>query len=45
MRLDLTAAGGIEDAAEYRHALTAKMNPAQVAEAQKLAREWKPDQK
>jgi len=29
----------------YRHALTAKMTPAQVAEAQRLAREWKPDQK
>jgi TPR repeat protein len=42
MWLDLAAAGGIEDAAEYRHALTAKMTSAQVAEAQRLAREWKP---
>jgi uncharacterized protein len=42
MWLDLAAAGGIEDAAEYRHALTAKMTPAQVSEAQRLAREWKP---
>jgi TPR repeat protein len=33
MWLDLAAAGGIEDAAEYRHALTAKMTPAQVSEA------------
>jgi TPR repeat protein len=45
MWLSLAAAGGIEDAAEYRHALTAKMTPTQVAEAQRLAREWKPDQK
>jgi len=28
--------------AEYRDRVTAKMTPAQIAEAQKLAREWKP---
>jgi uncharacterized protein len=42
MWLDLAAAAGIEDAAEYRHALTARMTPAQVSEAQRLARKWKP---
>jgi uncharacterized protein len=42
MWLDLAASAGIEDAAEYRHALTAKMTPAQVSEAQRLARKWKP---
>jgi uncharacterized protein len=26
----------------YRDTLAAKMTPAQIAEAQKLAREWKP---
>jgi uncharacterized protein len=45
MWLDLAAAAGIEDAAEYRHALTAKMTPAQISEAQRLARKWKPGQK
>jgi uncharacterized protein len=45
MWLNLAAAGGIEDATEYRHALTAKMTLAQVAEAQRRAREWKPGQK
>ena len=28
--------------AEYRDIIAAKMTPAQIAEAQKLAREWKP---
>jgi len=45
MWLNFAAASGIEDAAEYRHALTAKMTPAQIAEAQRLAREWKLGQK
>jgi len=31
----------VSDAAEYRQALTTKMTPAQVAEARRLAREWK----
>ena len=39
MWLSLAAARGIEDAAKYRDALTAKMTPAQVAEAQRLARD------
>jgi uncharacterized protein len=42
MWLNLAAAGGTKDAAEGRERVTAKMTPAQVAEAQKLAREWKP---
>jgi TPR repeat protein len=41
MWLSLATAGGIEDAAKYRDALAAKMTPAQIAEGQKLAREWK----
>jgi TPR repeat protein len=45
MWLSLAAAGGIEDAAKYRDALTTKMIPAQVAEAQRLARDWRPGQK
>jgi uncharacterized protein len=45
MWLNLAVGGGIEDAAEYRHALTAKLTPAQVAEAQRLARERKSGQK
>jgi len=45
MWLNLGAAGGNEEAANYRDALTAKMAPTQIAEAQKLAREWKPAQK
>jgi len=31
----------VSDAAEYRQALTTKMTSAQVAEARRLAREWK----
>jgi hypothetical protein len=27
---------------EHRHSVAKKMTPAQIAEAQKLAREWKP---
>ena len=30
------------DAANHRDLMTSKMTPAQIAEAQKLAREWKP---
>jgi hypothetical protein len=36
------AAGIIKSAAEDRDMVAAKMTPAQIAEAQKLAREWKP---
>jgi TPR repeat protein len=45
MWLSLVAAGGIEDAVRYRDALAAKMTPVQIAEAQKLAGEWKLGQK
>jgi TPR repeat protein len=31
-----------EIAVKYRDRIAAKMTPAQIAEAQKLAREWKP---
>jgi uncharacterized protein len=39
---NLAAAGGNKDAAKSRDAVAAMMTPAQIAEAQKLAREWKP---
>jgi TPR repeat protein len=39
---NLAAANGHGKAAEYRDALAKRMTPAQIAEAQKLAREWKP---
>jgi uncharacterized protein len=39
---NLSAAGGNEEAAKNRDIVAAKMTPAQIAEAQKLAREWKP---
>jgi uncharacterized protein len=42
MWLNLAAASGIPKAAEGREKLEATMTPAQIAEAQKLAREWKP---
>jgi hypothetical protein len=45
MWLDLGAAGGNKRAAELRDALATHMTPAQIAEAQKLAREWKSNQK
>jgi uncharacterized protein len=41
MWFNLAAASGDKEAAEVRDMLAAKMTPAQVAEAQKLAREWK----
>jgi uncharacterized protein len=40
--LNLAAVGGREDAANTRDSIAAKMTPAQIAEAQKLAREWRP---
>ena len=43
--LNLAAASGIECAARISACLTAKMTPAQIAEAQRLAREWKLGQK
>ena len=40
--LNLAAAQGNEDAKTAREALGRMMTPAQIAEAQKLSREWKP---
>ena len=42
MWFDLAAAQGTKGAAEWRELIAARMTPAQIAEAQKLAREWKP---
>jgi TPR repeat protein len=42
MWLNLAAAGGQRDAADERDELEKRMTPAQIAEAEKLAREWKP---
>ena len=42
---NLSAAQGEPRAAEARDALTKQMTPAQIAEAQRLAREWKPKDK
>ena len=39
---NLAGVGGDKIAAENRDSIAAKMTPAQIAEAQKLAREWKP---
>ena len=41
----LAAAQGIEQARKERDTLAERMTPAQVAEAQRLAREWKPKKK
>ena len=40
----LSAAQGREGAATFRDLIARRMTPAQIAEAQKLAREWKPTQ-
>jgi TPR repeat protein len=42
MWFNLAAAQGFKDAFSARDKLAAKMTPAQIAEAQRLAREWKP---
>ena len=42
MWFNLAAAKGHADAIKNRDIAAAKMTPAQIAEAQKLAREWKP---
>ena len=42
MCFNLAAASGFPDAEKTRGSVAARMTPAQVAEAQKLAREWKP---
>ena len=39
---NLAAADGVNLAIEYRNLVAEKMTPARIAEAQKLAREWKP---
>src|SRR5579871_2086172 len=40
--LNLAAAQGYTDAMSYRDRVAATMTPGQIAEAQRLAREWKP---
>ena len=45
MWYNLSAAQGQKDAGKYRDLLAEKMNTAQIAEAQRLAREWKPKRK
>jgi uncharacterized protein len=40
--LNLAAVNGNKDAVKGRDIIAAQMTPAQIAEAQKLAREWKP---
>jgi TPR repeat protein len=42
MWFNLAAAGGDKAWARHRDIVASKMTPAQIAEAQKLAREWKP---
>jgi TPR repeat protein len=42
MWFNLSAAQGEQDAAEDRDKVAQRMTSAQIAEAQKLAREWKP---
>ena len=41
MRFDLSAAQGDRDAAIKRDTAAARMTPAQIGEAQKMAREWR----
>ena len=42
MWFNLSAGQGREGAAAFRDLIARRMTPAQIAEAQKLAREWKP---
>jgi TPR repeat protein len=42
MWLNLSGARGYEPAKEIRDAIAKKMTPTQIADAQKLAREWRP---
>ena len=39
---NLASAGGNEIGREFRDSIAAKMTPAQIAQAQQLARDWKP---
>ncbi|MET0873765.1 MAG: hypothetical protein ABWX81_03080 [Pseudolabrys sp.] len=43
MWFNLSAAQGKEGAAAFRDLIARRMTPAQIAEAQRLAREWKPN--
>lgn len=43
MWLNLSAAQGREGAAAFRDLIARRMTPAQIEEAQKLTREWKPN--
>lgn len=43
MWFNLSAAQGREGAAAFRDLIARRMTPAQIAEAQRLAREWKPN--
>ncbi|MGB7278846.1 MAG: hypothetical protein WBD15_13995 [Pseudolabrys sp.] len=43
MWFNLSAAQGREGAAAFRDLIARRMTPAQTAEAQRLAREWKPN--
>ena len=43
MWFNLAAAGGNDAGASNRDNISTKMTPAQIAEAQRLAREWKPN--
>ena len=42
MWLNLSATQGFQSAIKNRDIVARRMTPAQIAEAQKLAREWKP---
>ncbi len=42
---DLAAAQGNKEALKLRDLMAEKMTPAQLADAQRLAREWKPKSK
>jgi len=42
MWANLAASQGVDDGAERRDLIATFMTPAQLAEAQRLAREWKP---
>ncbi len=44
MWFNLSAAQGRESAAAFRDLIARSLTPAQIAEAQKLAREWKPNE-
>jgi len=44
MWVNLAGAQGIEDARKARDILAGQMTPARIAEAQRLAREWKAKQ-